>query len=174
MAQFEFSPLADSVTVTYKCPHCGEENTESFSVPSPDFSAETHHDSETQEFYDAQCGNCDEMYNVIITNGFYGGFGEIEDVEEISKVDEEIPGEDDEYFDRLLFKETHSDTEKALDAIEPLPQEIKDNLYRILSKLTVFSFFIKLKAKWVMGSASPTKPYLIEAILHISFKKIEK
>ena len=58
-------------------------------------------------------------------------------------VEEHIPGEDDEYYDKLLFKETHSDTEKAIEAIEDLPQEIKDNLYRLLyaniiSKLEAF------------------------------------
>lgn len=143
MATFDFNPLADSVTVTYTCPYCGQENIESFLVPTPDFAAETHHESENQEFYDAQCKNCEKEFNVIITNGYYGGSGDIEDVEEIINVEESIPGEDDEYYDKLLFKETHSDTEKALEAIEPLPQEIKENLYRLLyaniiSKLEAF------------------------------------
>lgn len=143
MATFDFNPLADSVTVTYTCPHCGQENIESFPVPTPDFAAETHHESENQEFYDAQCKNCEKEFNVIITNGYYGGSGDIEDVEEIINVEEDIPGEDDEYYDKLLYKETHSDTEKALEAIEPLPQEIKENLYRLLyaniiSKLEAF------------------------------------
>ena len=143
MATFDFNPLADSLTVTYSCPHCGHQNTETFSVPPPDFTAETHHDSETQEFDNALCKNCDAAFNVIITNGFYGGYGDIEYVDEIIDVEESIPGEDDEYYDKLLFKETHSDTEKALEAIEGLPQEIKDNLYRLLyaniiSKLEAF------------------------------------
>lgn len=143
MASFEFNPLADSVTVKYECPKCGHVNNDTFGVPSPDFSAETHHDSINQDFDDAVCENCGVQYNVILTNGFYGGEGEIEDVEKILDVDESIPGEDEEYYDKQLFKDTHSDTEKALEAIDGLPQEIKDNLNRLLyantiSKLEVF------------------------------------
>lgn len=129
--------------MTYKCRHCGQENIETFFVPSPNYASETHHDSGNQEFFDAQCGNCKSEFNVIITNGYYGGSGEVEDVDDIIDVEESIPGEDDEYYDKLLFKETHSDTEKALEAIEGLPQDIKDNLYRLLyaniiSKLEAF------------------------------------
>ena len=143
MASFEYNPLCESVTVTYECPHCGHVNKDTFTVPSPDLSAETHHDSINQDFDDAICEKCNQEFNVILTNGFYGGYGEIDDVDTITDVVENIPGEDDEYYDKLLFKETHSDTEKAIDAIEELPQDIKDNLYRLLyaniiSKLEAF------------------------------------
>lgn len=132
MATFEYNPLCESVTVTYVCPQCGHTNKDTFSVPEPDLTAETHHDSINQDYSDAICEKCEQEYNVIMTNGYYGGYGEIEEVDSIIEVDENIPGEDDEYFDKLLFKETHSDTEKTIEAIEKLPQEIKDNLYRLL------------------------------------------
>lgn len=132
MATFEYNPLCESVTVTYVCPQCGHTNKDTFSVPEPDLTAETHHDSINQDYSDAICEKCEQEYNVIMTNGYYGGYGEIEEVDSIIEVDENIPGEDDEYFDKLLFKETHSDTEKTIEAIEELPQEIKDNLYRLL------------------------------------------
>ena len=143
MASFEYNPLCESLTVTYECPHCGHVNKDTFSVPAPDLLAETHHDSINQDFSDAICEECEQEYNVILTNGFYGGYGEIEDVDNVIDVEEHIPGEDDEYYDKLLFKETHSDTEKAIEAIEKLPQEIKGNLYRLLyaniiSKLEAF------------------------------------
>lgn len=143
MASFEYNPLCESVTVTYECPNCGHHNKDTFLVPVPDLMAETHHDSINQDFSDTFCEECEQMYNVILTNGFYGGYGEIEDVDSIIDVEENIPGEDDEYYDKLLFKETHSDTEKAIEAIQELPQEIKDNLYRLLyaniiSKLEAF------------------------------------
>lgn len=143
MASFTYNPLSDSVTVKYECPNCGHINEDTFSVPQPDLMAETHHDSINQDFDDAICKNCDAEYNVILTNGFYGGEGEIEGVDNIIDVEELIPGEDDEYYDKQLFKDTHSDTEKALEAIDGMPQEIKDNLYRLLyantiSKLEVF------------------------------------
>ena len=132
MASFEYNPLCESVTVTYVCPQCGHTNKDTFSVPEPDLTAETHHDSINQDYLDAICEKCEQEYNVIMTNGYYGGYGEIEEVDSIIEVDENIPGEDDEYYDKLLFKETHSDTEKTIEAIEELPQEIKDNLYRLL------------------------------------------
>ena len=132
MATFEYNPLCESVSVTYECPHCGHTNKDTFSVPEPDLTAETHHDSINQDYSDAICEKCEQEYNVIMTNGYYGGYGEIEEVDSIIEVDENIPGEDDEYFDKLLFKETHSDTEKTIEAIEELPQKIKDNLYRLL------------------------------------------
>lgn len=132
MATFEYNPLCESVTVTYVCPQCGHTNRETFSVPEPDLTAETHHDSINQDYSDAICEKCEQEYNVIMTNGYYGGYGEIEEVDSIIEVNENIPGEDDEYYDKLLFKETHSDTEKTIEAIEELPQEIKDNLYRLL------------------------------------------
>ena len=143
MASFEYNPLCESLTVTYECPHCGHVNKCTFSVPAPNLLAETHHDSVNQDFSDATCEECEQEYNVILTNGFYGGYGEIEGVDSVFNIEENIPGEDDEYYDKLLFKETHSDTEKAIEAIEVLPQEIKENLYRLLyaniiSKLEAF------------------------------------
>lgn len=143
MASFEYNPFCESVVVTYVCSRCGHTNRETFSVPAPDLSAETHHDSINQEFSDAICEECEQEYNVILTNGYYGGYGEIEDVDTIVDVVENIPGEDDEYYDKLLFKETHSDTEKTIEAIDELPQEIKNSLYRLLyaniiSKLEAF------------------------------------
>ena len=143
MASFEYNPLCESITVTYECSHCGHVNKDTFSVPAPDLLAETHHDSINQDFSDAICEECEQEYNVILTNGFYGGYGEIEDVDSVIDVEENISGKDDEYYDKLLFKETHSDTEKAIEAIEELPQEIKENLYKLLyaniiSKLEAF------------------------------------
>ena len=143
MASFEYNPLCESITVIYECPNCGHVNMDTFSVPAPDFMAETHHDSVNQDFSDAICEECEQVYNVILTNGFYGGYVEIEDVDSVIDIVENIPGKDDEYYDKILFKDIHSDTEKAIEAIEELPQEIKDNIYRLLyaniiSKLEVF------------------------------------
>ena len=143
MASFEFNPLSDCVTVTYQCPRCGHKNKETFQVPTPDLTAETHRESINQDFADAQCENCEEKFNVVLTNGIFGGDGEIKGVEVVNYVEDHIDGEDDDYFDKLLFEDTHSDTEKALDALEKLPHDIRDNLYRLLyaniiSKLEAF------------------------------------
>lgn len=143
MASFEYNPLCESLTITYECPHCGHVNKDTFSVPAPNLLAETHHDSINHDISDAICEECEQEYNIILTNGFYGGCGEIEDVDSVISVQENVPVEDDEYYDKLLFKETHSDTKKAIEAVEKLSQEIKENLYRLLyaniiSKLETF------------------------------------
>lgn len=163
MASFDYNPLCESVTVTYECPHCGHVNTDTFVVPAPDLLAETHHDSINQDFDDAICEECDQEYNVILTNGYYGGNGEIEDVENIVDVRENIPGEDDEYYDKLLYKETHSDTEKTIEAIEALPQEIKDNLYKLLYANTISkleAFLCDTIVSYVLGCDSHKKQFV--------------
>lgn len=53
MATFEFNPIADFIVLKFVCPFCGEENeTDALYVPTPDFSAETHHDSVNSEDYE--------------------------------------------------------------------------------------------------------------------------
>ena len=132
MASFTYNPLSDSVTVKYECPNCGHINEDTFGVPQPDLSAETHHDSINQDFDDAICGNCDSEFNVILSNGYYGGDGEIEDVETILDVEEHIPGEDDDYYDKLLYDATHTDIEKMLDSSSALPEDVKPMLFKLL------------------------------------------
>ena len=132
MATFYYNPLADSVTVKYECPNCGHINEDTFCVPQPDLLAETHHDSINQDYDDAICENCDAKYNVILTNGFYGGEGEIEEVESILDVDENIPGEDEDFYDKQLYDATHTDIEKMLDSSFALPEDVKPMLYKLL------------------------------------------
>jgi hypothetical protein len=132
MATFEYNPLADSVTVKYECPQCGHINEDTFWVPEPDMLAETHHDSINQDFDDAVCEECDAQFNVILTNGFYGGEGEIEDVEKILDVEESIPGEDEDYYDKQLYDATHTDIEKMLDSSSALPEDVKPKLFKLL------------------------------------------
>ncbi len=69
--------------------------------------AETHHDSINQDYDNVVCVNCEARFNVLLTNGFYGGEGEIEDVKKIFHVEESMPGDEDEYYDKQLFKDTH-------------------------------------------------------------------
>lgn len=132
MATFEYNPLCESVTVTYVCPHCGHTNKDTFSVPEPDLLAETHHDSINQDFSEAICEECEQEFNVVLTNGYYGGYGEIEEVDNVIAVEENIPGEDDDYFDKQLYDLTHTDIDKLLDASESLPEEVRPMLYKLL------------------------------------------
>ena len=144
MANFEYSPFASHVTITFKCPKCGvEQTTDALSVPTPDFLSETHHDSINSDYFEVQCENCDELFEVMLATGIYGGEGEMNGVNEIINIDEEIPGDDDDYYDYQLYKATHSEIDETLEAIEPLTDEIKTHLYRLLyaniiSKLEAF------------------------------------
>lgn len=141
MASFEFNPIADHVTLRIKCPKCGEEfQTEGMSVPSPDWSAETHHDSIQDEEYEQQCDNCGELFDITLYNGFYGGEGEIEvvdsgvDIENsnILEVIEDFPEDESYDYDKELFDASHQEIKQLVDAIEPLSTEVKDKLYKML------------------------------------------
>jgi len=140
MASFEFSPIADFVVLKFKCPNCGEYNeTEALSVPIPDYSAETHHDSCSSEFYEQECPECGQGFEITLNNGIYGGDGEISDIDEDEGVEvEEDYNEDffDEDFDKeyktVFFDEHVQETVDILDKIEHLDENSKKLLYRIL------------------------------------------
>ena len=134
MASFEFNPIADCVTLRIKCPKCGEEfQTDGMGVPSPIWSAETHHDSVQDEEYEQQCDNCGELFNVILYNGFYGGDGIIEvadcevdiDNNNILEVIEDFPDDESYDYDKELFDASHQEIKQLVDAIEPLPIDVK-------------------------------------------------
>lgn len=141
MANFEFNPIADFVTLRIKCPKCGEEfETEGLGVPSPDWSAETHHDSVQDEDYEQQCEHCGECFNITLYNGFYGGDGEIDVVDSdvnmdnsnILEVIEDFPEDESYGYDKELFEASHSEITKILEAIEPLSNDVKEKLYYML------------------------------------------
>lgn len=132
MASFEFNPLAHNISFKYICPNCKKEcQSEQYSVPIPDFSAESHSDSVNCDYYDVTCEHCEHTLDLIISAGFYGGDGDI-NANEVYDVQEYFPGEDDEYFDKLFYDATHTDVEKTLDAINILPEDCRPFVYRLL------------------------------------------
>lgn len=141
MANFEFNSIADFVTLRIKCPKCGEEfETEGLGVPSPDWSAETHHDSVQDEDYEQQCEHCGECFNITLYNGFYGGDGEIDVVDSdvdmdnsnILEVIEDFPEDESYDYDKELFDISHADVSDILEAIDTLSIPIKEKLYKLL------------------------------------------
>ena len=102
MAIFEYNPFADVLTITYSCPTCGHKNTDSFVVPTPDWTAETHHDSVNSDNVDIQCGHCGTEYCIALATGIYGGEGELQGVEDITHVEQTFPQEDDNLYDYHL------------------------------------------------------------------------
>ena len=134
MATFEFNPIADFIVLKFVCPFCGEENeTDALYVPTPDFSAETHHDSVNSEDYEHQCHKCDHLFEITVYNGFYGGDGEISDIDEGVSVEEDFPEEDyEEEYKSAYFDEHVRETIDVLDKIEVLDEVSKKLLYRTL------------------------------------------
>ena len=134
MATFEFNPIADFIVLKFVCPFCGEENeTDALYVPTPDFSAETHHDSVNSEDYEHQCHKCDHLFDITVYNGFYGGDGEISDIDEGVSVEEDFPEEDyEEEYKSAYFDEHVRETIDVLDKIEVLDEVSKKLLYRTL------------------------------------------
>lgn len=134
MAEFEYNPLAEYITLKWCCPKCGTENeSEAFTVPTPNYVAETHHDSIESEWYEDCCSNCDHCINVELYNGFYGGTLEVDlNNEEVLDVDIEYPEEDDAWYDKELFDATHADVIKVMEKIDSLDEDMKSYLYKLL------------------------------------------
>lgn len=133
MASFDYNPTADQLNLKFPCPNCGNIVEDFISVPQPDLLAETHADSVNSDSEDVICEYCGQKLTVDLHTGFYGGNGEIEGVEDGSiEVDEHYPEEDDEYYEQQLYEATHTEIERALDAIENLNDGVKQFLYRLL------------------------------------------
>ena len=134
MANFEYNPLVQFITLKWRCPSCKTENeSDAFFVPAPNYSAETHHDSIEYESYDDCCSNCDHVITVELDNGFYGGNLEVDlDDEDVLCVDVEYAEDNDEWYDKELFDVAHADVIKVLEEIDGLDEAMKSYLYRLL------------------------------------------
>lgn len=135
MAGRDFCPIADTISIHYICPQCGHINeTGDLEVPIPNFEAESHSGSIESEIYEDNCEHCGHLVNFIVSAGIGGGdvYSDDLDEDQLLKIDESITYEDDQAFDRELFELTHDDVSKLLEEIEPLPNETKEKLYKLL------------------------------------------
>lgn len=128
----DFNPICESISLTFQCPDCREEVTSGpLWVPTPNYAAENNEDSTSYEDYEVECEQCGRSFDVTIYNAMYGGCVEVEGVDDVT-VEEQYAEEDDEYYDYQLYQATHSEISETLEAIEPLPDDIKAHLYRLL------------------------------------------
>ena len=133
MTQFAYNPTADQLNLKFTCPHCGNTVEDFVGVPAPDLMAETHHDSINSDSEEIVCEHCGHEMTVDLHTGYYGGYGEIEGVEDGSiEVEEHFPEEDDEFYEQQLYEATHTEIERALDSIEGLNDDVKQFLFRLL------------------------------------------
>lgn len=133
MANFTYNPIAEYIVLKFKCPECGEEvTTDALSVPSPDFSAETHRDSVNSDWFETNCEKCGHGFTIDLNTGFYGGDGMVDDVDEILGIEEEFADNDYEDFDQELYEATHTEVEHMLDSLDTIPERLRPFTCRLL------------------------------------------
>ena len=102
-----------AIGVKFDCPNCGNRVMTGWEVdiPYPNFSADTANDSENSEFTAAQCGKCEEEFEIHITNGYGGGWIGVEKLDDDAEIETiQIPEPPDYELEASLsnseFKET--------------------------------------------------------------------
>lgn len=168
MATFDFSPISNYIVLKFTCPFCGNDNeTDALYVPTPDFSAETHNDSVNYEDYEHQCDECDHLFEITLNNGFYGGDGEISDIEDGVSVEEDFLDEDYKYeeeYKSMFFDEYVIETIDVLDKIDVLDESSKKLLYRTLYANIISSMEAYLSDRLIQKvlSSEETKRQFVE------------
>ncbi len=149
MASFEFNPVADGVSLSFKC-SCGKaQRTDFIRVPFPDLGAEKDSDSDSYNEDEHECTCCHKVYDIVLHTSTSGGDGEIFDLddEELLGVWEDC-GEEEAYYDNLfdeikdeikedrkyitLFHERMESVEGLITAVEVLSEKDKSILYPML------------------------------------------
>ena len=100
----DFSPFGvDSLSVKFECKKCGQiVESDSISVPTPNFMAEKSGDSYNNYWDSAYC-DCGEEYEISVYAGFSGGYIEIDGLENEDKVEIiEKYTELDEYYEEQI------------------------------------------------------------------------
>lgn len=178
MAYFDFNPIADYVVLHFTCPKCNTLNeTESLAIPTPDFAAETHHDSINSEYYEHECPNCGHLFNITINNGIYGGDGDVSDVDDEDgvSVEEEFPEADyEEEYKSLFFDEHVKETIDVLDKIDTLDEVSRKLLYRTLYANVISSMEAYLSDRLIQKvlSSETTKRQFVERFKDFENHKI--
>lgn len=139
MAYFSYNPLDDYLVLDIECPECGHSQCHELSVPSPDFSADTHSESCNCDDEELVCESCGNILNVTVCTGIYGGDGEIYglDFEYLKGVMEHCPEDDiidipDDFYEEYIDPHVKEikETASKIDTLDPAAQAlIYRNLY---------------------------------------------
>ena len=158
----DFNPIAESITLRFTCPECGEEvESDALGVPSPDFAAENNNDSMNFEVYEIVCDNCNHCFQSTVYNAMYGGEVEVEDVDDV-EVDEEYAEEEEDY-ENFVFDVTPEKLTDILDEIETLSEPTREYLYRQLYAGAITSmeaFLSSTLLKVVLPSAENKRKFV--------------
>ncbi len=106
MKNIDFNPFGTaSVIIRFNCKECGEKViSDEISVPEPDYSSETAHDSYNDNDGSAVC-DCGEQYNISVWSSYAGGYVEIEELDEsddtveIEEINEEVDEDIKQYYE---------------------------------------------------------------------------
>ena len=133
MATFNFNPTSPAISVHFRCSKCSNiEASDYLNIPTPDWTAETHHDSVSSDEYEHICSKCGTSYLIELHNGIYGGYGEIRNIEEDNIVNIDEYMEYDPEWEYLFVEEHVKDIVKVLDSLDPLDENTKKILYQNL------------------------------------------
>lgn len=136
---FEYDAFnSQSLSVSFKCPKCDNElESEEISIPQPDLTADTHRDSQKDEFDSIYCEDCGETYEISLHSTLGGGTAYIQGIDDETEVEVKetsYPWDDSEYYDSqydAIFSNTefYSNFLRELDYIERLSKlEVPSNL----------------------------------------------
>lgn len=89
MKYFSFNPFGnESLTIYFNCDLCGHQvSSEDIGIPYPDYSADTAHDSQTDEEGNAVCEGCGKEFNISIYSTYAGGDGTIDELPDNHHID---------------------------------------------------------------------------------------
>lgn len=131
MVYFEYEILTKSVKIKYRCPICNSEvESQWMAVPKPNYETENQGDSEVEIDYDCACPKCGHSIGIELVNGLYYGRVVIPELEEGQIIDTNILEEDDDYNDPNYGY--YNEAYQILREIDPLPDDTKIKLYRLL------------------------------------------
>lgn len=161
MKYFSFNPFGnESLTIEFNCNVCGHKVTsEDIGIPYPDYSADTAHDSQTDEEGYAVCEDCGKEFNISLYSTYAGGEGSID----------ELPG--NHYIDIIENPEPYyEDQYEAIASntlfFETFKSEI-DNL-KELNKITIANASTDktLRRQIFTGVIASMETYLSDALIN--------
>jgi predicted ATP-dependent endonuclease of OLD family/transcription elongation factor Elf1 len=137
MGMREFSPFGvKSIEVKFNCNNCGHEViSEEIGVPSPDYSADNHSDSQRENDGYAVCPNCGKDYEVYVYTSLGGGDVDVLDIEDDDII--EIIEHDEQYDadDEIYPQEPEEDIKQIYTGFKIISLEIKD--WYVLKKINI-------------------------------------
>lgn len=168
MADFVFNPFGtESLILSFICDNCKQEvETDEISVPSPDYSADTAFDSQTDNFDNAYCRNCGKEFDISLYVTYAGGSGDVDNLPYGTMVEvEEIP---EPYYD-----EQYEAISANTAFLEKFGQDI-DNILKLttikLTDVDLIKLFYRQLYSSVIGIM---ETYLSDAFINTVFKSKE-